>query len=400
MGVRVRQKVKGKGNPWWVFVSHNGQRMSRSVGTKKAALSAAKEIEQHLGLGKFGIEKPKAKPTFGEYAQKWLDFVASQTRGSEPVYKKSTLEEHKCILRVHALPAFDEHEIQSVSKGDIRDFMVSKIGKLSTGRVITIKGVMSNIFNLAIEDEVIDINPTIGISKRLFSKNGKRKAIEKTEVFTEDEIDLFLNTCEKHFREFYPFFITAIRTGMRLGELLALEWGDIDFNSKYIWIGRSYRRGRITKTKTNQARQTDMSDQLVIALRDHLRVCKENALKQGRGEVSGLVFNWDQVYKGKFIRRQYRRILKKAGLRYVKFHGLRHAFCAHLLSKGISPYYVSKQAGHSSINITCDIYGTWIRGDDNRHVNALDSQHQNDPYMHPEGIQNKQLIDIVGKSMG
>ena len=70
MGGKVRQKVKGKGKSWWVFVSHNGQRMSRGIGTKKAAEKAAKEIEEQLGLGKFGIEKPKPKPTFGENAQK------------------------------------------------------------------------------------------------------------------------------------------------------------------------------------------------------------------------------------------------------------------------------------------------------------------------------------------
>ena len=51
MGVRVRQKVKGKGNPWWVFISHNGQRASRKVGDKKAAESVASELRAKLKLG-------------------------------------------------------------------------------------------------------------------------------------------------------------------------------------------------------------------------------------------------------------------------------------------------------------------------------------------------------------
>jgi hypothetical protein len=54
MGVRVRQKVKGKGNPWWVFITHNGKRISRKEGDKKAAEAVASPIEAKLALGEFG----------------------------------------------------------------------------------------------------------------------------------------------------------------------------------------------------------------------------------------------------------------------------------------------------------------------------------------------------------
>ena len=64
MGVKVRQKVKGKGQPWWVFVSHNGQRTSRKVGSKKAAQDVASKIEAKLQLGEFGFEEKKPVPTF------------------------------------------------------------------------------------------------------------------------------------------------------------------------------------------------------------------------------------------------------------------------------------------------------------------------------------------------
>jgi integrase len=393
--VRVRQKVKGKGKPWWVFVSHNGKRTSRKVGDKKAAEKVASTIRAKLQLGEFGIEKPRGIPTFGEYADKWLQFVESDIKSKDPEYKKSTYIEHETILRLYILPAFKDHKINTITTKHILDFLIPKLGELSKSRVMSIKGVMSNVFSIAVDDSIIDTNPTLGISKsRRFPGNGKRKSIEETEVYTPDEVELLLNTCKTHFSEYYPFFLTALRTGMRLGELLALEWDDIDFNSKYIWIKRSYRRGRTTTTKTEKTRQVDMSNQLVVALKDYLRVCKEDALKQGRGNVTGLVFDYGKSNIQNFIRRQYMRILKKTGLRYVKFHGLRHAFCAHLLSKGISPYYVSKQAGHTSINITCDTYGSWIRDDDNRHVNALDSMHQSDPYVHPETDENPQVFEI------
>jgi len=72
MGVRVRQKVKGKGNPWWVFVSHNGKRTSRKVSDKKAAEVVASTIRAKLQLGEFGCDDPKPAPTFKECSEMWI----------------------------------------------------------------------------------------------------------------------------------------------------------------------------------------------------------------------------------------------------------------------------------------------------------------------------------------
>jgi len=396
MGVIVRQKNKGKGQPWWVFVSHNGQRTSRKVGYKKAAEEVASTIRAMLKLGEFGFEDKKPVPTFEKYSQKWINsYIKSQCR-------ESTFDEYESILRHHVLPVFKGKQIDSISRGDVRDFLLAKHSNgLSNKRTMLIKDVLSGVFNFALDEELISSNPTTGIAKRLFPKgNGKKKTIEKSEVFSKDELGLFLSICETHFKEYYLFFLMAARTGMRLGELLVLKWDDIDFNSTYIWIKQSYRRGRLTKPKNSQTRKINMSDQLVRTLRKYLTIQKRIALKKGAGEVGGLVFHrYGQAIEQNYIRRVYKRILKKAELIYIKFHGLRHTFCAHLLSEGVPPYYVSKQAGHHSINITCDIYGSWIRSEENRHVNLLDSANPNAPYVHPTETQKPQPIKITAKNM-
>jgi len=395
MGVRVRQKVKGKGNPWWVFVSHNGKRASRKVGDKKAAEEVASTIRAKLQLGEFGFDDKITIPVFGEYSKKWLQgYVKVNLR-------ESTLDEYESILKNHVLPVFKAQRIDSISRGEVRDFLLSKYsGGLSLKRVMLIKDVLSGVFNYALDEELISINPTAGIAKRLFPKNGgKKRTIGKEEVFTKDELDLFLGTCETHFAKYYPFFLMAARTGMRLGELLALKWDDIDFNSSYIWVKRSYRRGRYTRPKNGKNRKTDMSNQLAETLQAFLTKQKRQALKIGVGEVPELVFNHlDGAMEQNYIRRVYKRILKKAKLRYIKFHGFRHTYCTHLLSEGVSPYYVSQQVGHSSINITCDIYGSWIRTEENRHVNLLDPMHSNAPHVHPTETEKPQPIKITANS--
>jgi integrase len=196
MGVRVRQKTKGKGNPWWVFISHNGKRTSRKVGDKKSAEAVASTIRAKLQLGEFGFEEQKPVPTFKEYSQKWLRFVESQCRGGEPKYRESTFEEYEGVLRNHVLPVFKDHRIDSIIKGDVRDFLVSKLDGLSVKRVMLLKCVLSNVFNFALDDELISTNPTTGITKRLFPKNsGKKKTVEKAEVFTKEEHNLLLEIC-------------------------------------------------------------------------------------------------------------------------------------------------------------------------------------------------------------
>jgi integrase len=143
-----------------------------------------------------------------------------------------------------------------------------------------------------------------------------------------------------------------------------------------------------------------MSDQLSTTLQAHLTSQKREALKTGLGEVPELVFHkFGRVIEQHAIGYVYKRILKKAKLRHIKFHGLRHAFCAHLLSEGVTPYYVSQQVGHASINITCDVYGSWIRTEENRYVNLLDPKHSSAPYVHPVGPEKSQPINITDSSL-
>jgi len=184
MGVKVRQKTKGKGNPWWVFVSHNGQRTSRKVGDKKAAEAVASTIRAKLQLGEFGFEEQKPAPAFKEYADKWLNGYVSNN------LRESTYVEYEGILRNHVLPIFKEKKIDSITRGDIRDFLLQKhIDGLSQSRVFLFKDVLSGVFNYAVDEELIKTNPTRGITKRLFPKSQKRKSISKDEVFTKEELD-------------------------------------------------------------------------------------------------------------------------------------------------------------------------------------------------------------------
>ena len=244
---------------------------------------------------------------------------------------------------------------------------------------------MSGTMGYAVEDELIPGNPVAGILKRLKLERDKRI---KVEPMNEQEVAIFLDVCHRHFRVYYEFFLCAFRTGMRLGELLGLKWSDLDWNQKFIRVERSYKRGHFDKTKTGKSRRVDMSDQLAENLKGLLTRQKKEALKEGRGEHIHLLFHRNnKPIEQNHIRRIFKRVLVKAGIREMRLHDIRHTYASLLLSKGESPVYVKEQLGHSSIQMTVDIYGHLIPGSNRGAVNQLDSPQQSATYPQPTKIE-------------
>ncbi len=125
-----------------------------------------------------------------------------------------------------------------------------------------------------------------------------------------------------------------------------------------------------------------MSDQLFSVLKSLLTAKKKEALKKGKPLSDlDLLFSKDgEILEQNYIRRIHERILRKAGLRKVRIHDLRHTYASILLSLGESPAYVKEQLGHHSIQMTVDIYGHLIPSSNRQAVNKLDDSA---PYTHP-----------------
>jgi integrase len=224
----------------------------------------------------------------------------------------------------------------------------------------------------ALDDEIITANPVSGVFRRISAPRDPKREIDP---LNHEEVVLFLETCARCYPEHSVFFLTAFRTGMRLGELLALQWRDIDWHGKFILVRRSYKRGRLNHTKTGKQRRVDMSNQLTDALKELHRTRKKEALESGTGRVEEFIFHRDgKPIAQNSIRYPFKRILEKAGLREIRFHDIRHTYASLLFSDGASPVYVKEQMGHSSIQITVDIYGHLISNSNRDVVNRLDTQ--------------------------
>jgi integrase len=381
MGVKVRERPKDSG-VWWIFIDHKGKRKAKRVGSEEAARKAAKLIEAKLTLGDVGVanrEKPKA-PTFKEYAELWLRGYVKRLR------RETTFERYAGILRQYVYPAIGKLAIDEVTRKDVRDLLLGLYNKgLSKGSVCLTRDVLSGPFAHAIDDEIIESNPVQGVVKRLQLTRNKTSEIEP---LTRAEVRLFLETCQEYRPDYYPLFLTAFRCGLRLGELLALQWGDTDWNSRFIRVNRSFKRGRLTPTKTGKTRRVDMSDQLCDVLNALQIRRKRDALQSGTAINPFLFFERNgQPISQNTVRNVFKRILTKAGLREIRIHDIRHSFASLLLSDGQSPVYVKEQLGHSSIQMTVDIYGHLIPSSNREAVNRLDETQPAATYPQPAQIQ-------------
>jgi len=173
----------------------------------------------------------------------------------------------------------------------------------------------------------------------------------------------------------------AVRAGLRRGELVAVQWGDLQLGGdhdpqRFIVVQHNYVRREHTTTKSKKSRRVDLSRGLrrvLLELRDQRLL---EAYQKGRNDISGeLVFRSPEgtiLDPDNLYHRVFLPVLAKAGIRRIRLHDLRHTFGSLLLQNGASIVYVKEQMGHSSIQVTVDTYGHLIPGANVCFVDRLD----------------------------
>jgi len=380
MAVLVRERPKNSG-VYWVFSNHKGKRKAKKIGDKKLAYEAAKRINAKLTLNELGIlsDKPQA-PVFKKYADNWLETYV------KPLRRISTYERYRDMLARHVYPVIGSMKVDELKRSDVKKVLLQIHAKgLSKSTVCIASNAICGPLSNAVDEELLPANPVINVTRRL--QLDRKKRIDVVPM-TRQEIEKLLSACRAHYSGYYPFFLCAFRTGMRLGELLALQWGDIDWNGRFINVQRSYKRGRLTGTKTGKKRRVDMSRQLTEELQSLLTQRKREALQDGTGQVAEVIFHKNgEPMAQNSVRYVFKKILRKAGLRDMRLHGTRHSYASILLSQGVSPVYVKEQLGHSSIQITVDCYGHFMPSGDQTTINRLDTQL---PATYPQPLQTKE----------
>lgn len=310
---------------------------------KKAEALARAEWEK-------GIYIDPTKLTFGEYINDWLSNKQDLSEQS-----RYTNEGH---IRNHILPSMGSVPLSKLNTTTIEKFVKELQEKgLKDGTVKKIFNFVNTSLNAAAKKGIILRNPINLMDTK------PRVMKPKMDYWSKEEVKQFLNKCDHRLK---ILFILAIHTGMRRGEMLGLRFSDVDFENAQIRIRQilGFKGKMKVGAKTNAGnRSISIPPNVLEELKKHRQMIqeeKEAAYEAGENYTDndliicsplGANASWGNFHKF------WVRAVKKAGVRQIRFHDLRHT-CSSLLlqTPNVHPKVVQELLGHSSIKITLDTY--------------------------------------------
>jgi integrase len=303
-----------------------------------------KKIEE-IDVGTFETS-PKIE-AFKPFAERWL--------GAKAGIKERTRISYQGILNNHLIPYFGNARIIELRRKNIQEFIREKAesGNLSSKSISNILAVLHEILEDAQVENLIVRNPYLKIEK-------PKKDKPEVDYLKTEEIPIFLKACEMS--NYYALFYAAIFTGMRRGELLSRKWGDIDWIGRKIHVKDSLYKGEFQTPKSEYSKRAiDMGPRLIQTLKGHRTAQDRIRLKAGESWTDNdLIFcrnDGKPLDADNLYHRDFKRILRRAELRSIRIHDLRHSYAAILISVGHNFKYIQTQMGHSSIKVTMDLYG-------------------------------------------
>lgn len=288
---------------------------------------------------------------FGDLAEEWLEYTKKRV-------KISTYACHVRLLRTHILPCFKEMEIETINQITIGGFVDKKIqyGRIDQKGGLsekTVKDMVSIIKSILKYGEII-----YGLKQPVFYRNAPLNMRKTVEIFDEKEQEILEKALIKEMELPELGILLCLHCGLRLGEICALKWGDVDFERKIIHIRNTVQRiympdhSRHTQIllgmpKTLSSIRDIPVNTFVYDYLSHYRKSPDVYILSGKRK---------KIADPRTYQRQYKKILENCGLRYRNFHCLRHTFATRCIEKGVDVKSLSEILGHSSVTITLNCY--------------------------------------------
>ncbi len=250
-------KVKFRAGAWWLSVHHGGRRKSKRIGDRETAVRVAKQVRERLAQGvtlrQSAWSRPGPVPPKGNSPRRDCERVRSWLA---EISQRDTESEHSAVLhREHGpiLPLLGDRPVGSLTRTDCRQLIAN--GRSRGLKVATVRGVartLSALLSQLVEDEKLPANPALRLGRYLRRGDEAKTVIEP---LTREEAALLVTTSRRHFSRWHAWIMLGLRTGLRLGEQIGLQWADIDWNGRFLLVQRNIVRGVLTTPKSHQRRR-------------------------------------------------------------------------------------------------------------------------------------------------
>ncbi|MBP2098162.1 tyrosine-type recombinase/integrase [Enterococcus rivorum] len=279
--------------------------------------------------------------TFQEWGNFWLAEIAA------PMVKQSTYISYESKLTVHLFPAIGNKPLKKITSEDIQKIFNQMTQKVALSSVHAVFRVLKTCLNHAVKQKQLKTNPC----ELVILPPLRKKTVDVLEQKEHQKLRRIASK-DKHG---FPI-VLSLETGMRLGEICGLKWGDIDFEKQVINVKRTLQRLSIKKGKTAifEGTPKTLNSSRAIPLSDSLYQLLRHKKQQAKGAY--VISETNQPIEPRVVQYQLKKIAKEACLSEVTFHTLRHSFATRCLELGVNIATISNLLGHSSIKMTLDVY--------------------------------------------
>ncbi|MGI9861787.1 site-specific integrase [Moorella naiadis] len=374
-------------NSWRLNVpGGTGPDGKRKVYRKTVEATSKRQAEKLLA--EFAAEVQKglyvepSKLTLAEFAERWLKDYG------EANLAPKTLFRYRQLLASRILPALGHLKLEQIKPLHLLEFYANlqeagirtdgRPGGLSEQTILHHHRLISAMLQDAVEWQIIPFNPASRV---------KPPKVPKKEVACYDEwqVAALLQALEGEESKYRVMVTMALFTGLRRGELLGLEWKHVNLDDGTLEVRQAaqYLPGmgnfvKAPKTK-GSVRKLSLPPFLVMLLRQYRKEQLEARLKVGdRWQDSDRFFTtWDgRPMSSNTVSNWFGKFLKRHGLPPLPFHGLRHTAATMLINQGLQAKNISSRLGHSTISITMDLYGHYLRSADKEAADRLEQAYQ------------------------
>jgi|BioPla2DNA2_1021312.scaffolds.fasta_scaffold04383_2 integrase len=355
--------------------------------TKINSCRARKEANKLLTEFTLEIEKglliEPGKLTFADFVERWI-----RDYGNSKLAPK-TLSSYKDMLQKYILPALGHLKIEQIKPAHLMELYANlqedgvrydgKKGGLSGKTISYAHRIISSILQDAVQWQVLASNPCARVKP-------PKSSSSPAYCYDEQQVVLLLTALEREELKYRVLIQLALFTGLRRGEIMGLEWTDIDFDNNTLEVRQAsqYLPGRGVFTKAPKTKSSErllsLPPFLVNMLRQYKREQLETRLKVGDlWQGSNRLFTtWDgRPMHPDTISKWFPKFIKRHSLPPLPFHGLRHTAATMLINQNLPVKSISGRMGHSNIGTTMNIYGHYLKSADQEAANRLEQVYQN-----------------------
>jgi integrase len=262
-----------------------------------------------------------------------------------PTLKYATQEIYSLLLRKHLLPRFRDSRLCDITRAEIQQFLIAKLKNgYAWETTHHLRSLLSKVIGTAVDWNYLSDNPVHGV--RMPERSLKRPH----RFLSLDEVRRLIAASDEPVR---TVVLLAVMTGLRIGEILALRWGRINFATGTLWVEETCYKGHFGTPKTHASRrEVPLTPAVTRALQAHRVSCRDTANE-------ALVFatrHGTPLASNNLRKRQLHPASQRAGLGSINWHSLRHTHGTLLHEQGTPLRVAQAQLGHSHMTTTLQVY--------------------------------------------